>query len=86
MVRGGFPKRRLYHAPLVKTSSAVKYGPLFFVLPEKSSVSRRPGWGNCRAVETVENETRVFHRSHGAWKTRQTTAEFPTVPTTSTAG
>jgi hypothetical protein len=45
-----------------------------------------PGYGNCRAVETVENELHVFHRSHSAWKTRQKTAEFPTVSTASTAG
>lgn len=37
-------------------------------------------------LETVENELHVFHRSHCAWKTRQNTAEFPTVPTASTAG
>ena len=35
-------------------------------------------------VETVENELHVFHRSHCAWKTRQKTAEFPTVSTAST--
>lgn len=44
------------------------------------------GYGNCRAVETVENELHVFHRSHRAWKTRQTAFEFSTVPTASTAG
>src|SRR5829696_7787910 len=44
------------------------------------------GYGNCRAVETVENELHVFHRSHRAWKTRQTAPEFSTVPTASTAG
>ena len=32
-------------------------------------------------LETVENELHVFHRSHSAWKTRQKTAEFPTVST-----
>jgi hypothetical protein len=37
-------------------------------------------------METVENELHVFHRSHCAWKTRQKTAEFPTVSTASTAG
>ncbi len=37
-------------------------------------------------LETVENELHVFHRSHCAWKTRQKTAEFPTVSTASTAG
>lgn len=37
-------------------------------------------------LETVENELPVFHRSHCAWKTRQKTAEFPTVSTASTAG
>ena len=37
-------------------------------------------------LETVENELHVFHRSHSAWKTRQKTAEFPTVSTASTAG
>jgi len=44
------------------------------------------GYGNCRAVETVENQLHVFHRSHRAWKTRPTTPEFPTVPTASNAG
>jgi hypothetical protein len=44
------------------------------------------GYGNCRAVETVENELPVFHRSHRAWKTRPTAPEFSTVPTASTAG
>jgi hypothetical protein len=37
-------------------------------------------------LETVENKLHVFHRSHCAWKTRQKTAEFPTVSTASTAG
>ena len=37
-------------------------------------------------LETVENELHVFHRSRSAWKTRQKTAEFPTVSTASTAG
>ena len=52
----------------------------------KKSVGWLLGCGNYRAVETVENEPHVFHRSHRAWKTRQTTTEFPTVPTTSAAG
>jgi len=43
------------------------------------------GYGNCRAVETVENELPVFHRSHALGKLGKNTAEFPTVPTASTA-
>jgi hypothetical protein len=40
------------------------------------------GYGNCRALETVENELHVFHRSHRAWKTRQKHSEpsFPQFP------
>jgi hypothetical protein len=38
------------------------------------------GYGNCRAVETVENELHVFHRSHCAWKTRPTAPSFPQFP------
>jgi hypothetical protein len=38
------------------------------------------GYGNCRAVETVENELHVFHRSHRAWKTRQLRSSFPQFP------
>lgn len=37
-------------------------------------------------LETVENELHVFHRSHCAWKTRQTAPSFPSVSTASTAG
>ena len=36
-------------------------------------------------MESVENEIDVFHPSHRAWKTRQTTPEFSTVPTASAA-
>jgi len=38
------------------------------------------GYGNCRAVETVENELHVFHRSHRAWKTRPMRPSFPQFP------
>ena len=31
-------------------------------------------------LETVENELHVFHRSHCAWKTRQTAPSFPQFP------
>ena len=31
-------------------------------------------------LETVENELHVFHRSHCAWKTRQTAPTFPQFP------
>ncbi len=31
-------------------------------------------------LETVENELHVFHRSHYAWKTRQTAPSFPQFP------
>jgi len=41
---------------------------------------RTVGYGNCRAVESVENEQHVFHPSHNAWKTRQTTPSFPQFP------
>ena len=38
------------------------------------------GCGNCRALESVENGTAVFHPSHRAWKTRQTAPSFPQFP------
>ena len=77
---------QLDHALPGQNSSEVKYGPRFFEHTSKSCRGALSGYGNCRAVETVENELHVFHRSHRAWKTRQTTPEFPTVPTASTAG
>jgi hypothetical protein len=79
------PQRRKYHARSPKNSFEEEYGPSFLAQPQKV-ILLTIGYGNCRAVETVENELHVFHRSHRAWKTRPTTPEFPTVPTASNAG
>jgi hypothetical protein len=68
------------HALPGQNSSEVKYGPRFFEHTSKSCRGALSGYGNCRAVETVENEPHVFHRSHRAWKTRHTTPSFPQFP------
>ncbi len=44
------------------------------------SSAENPGYGNCRAMETVEKQTAFFHRSHSAWKTRPRTSSFPQFP------
>jgi hypothetical protein len=39
------------------------------------------GYGNCRAMETVEKPNHCFPTvSTAAWKTRQTTSSFPQFP------
>ena len=44
------------------------------------SSAENPGYGNCRAMETVEKQTAFFHRSHSAWKTRPRMSSFPQFP------
>ena len=79
------PLRRKYHARSAKNSFAEECGPGFLAQPQKV-ILLTIGYGNCRAMETVENQLHVFHRSHCAWKTRPTALEFSTVPTASNAG
>ncbi len=52
---------------------------------EMNQQGGRPGYGNWRAMETVEKQTAFFPRSHSAWKTRPN-ADFSTVTTAPTAG
>jgi len=49
------------------------------------SKSAKPGYGNCRAVETVEKTNRVFSPVPTALGKLAKAREFPTVPTASTA-
>ena len=41
---------------------------------------KKPGYGNCRAMETEEKQSAFFLRSHSAWKTRHKTSSFPQFP------
>jgi hypothetical protein len=48
----------------------------------KRRLPETPSYGNCRAVETVENELHVFHRSHRRLENsaKTTAPSFPQFP------
>ena len=52
---------------------------------QRNETKNREGCGNGGAVETLENQTTVFHRSHRSLEIRQTTPDSH-IPTASTTG
>ena len=52
---------------------------------QRNERKNREGCGNDGAVETMENQTTVFHRSHRSLEIRQTTPDSH-IPTASTTG